>query len=390
MKLPRIAIALGVVSLLTDISSEMVYPLLPRLIAGLGGGALTLGLIEGVGDATASVVKLVSGRLADRVERRKRLVLAGYGLSSLVRPLIALAGAPWQVVGARFVDRIGKGIRSSPRDALLAASAPREQAGAIFGFHRAMDNVGATVGPLLVVAGLHVLGDDPRRVLLAASVPGLLAVLTILFFVRDEPAPRSERPSSAPASRGASPAALRAYLLILGFFALINTSDLFLLRRLGELGASTSLVALSWAMLNGVRALGGYPGGLLSDRIGRARSMMLGWGLYALSYGVMSQAHGVPSFLGGMLLYGLFYGLTEGAERALVAQLAPRHVLGSAFGRFNLVTGIVMLPSNALFGLAWDRFGGPPCLVGSALGALVALLALGSWSAQTPTESRDR
>jgi MFS family permease len=391
MKIPRVAIVLGVVSLLTDIASEMVYPLLPRLIEGLGGSAVILGLIEGVGDATASVFKLVSGRLADRVERRKPLVLAGYGLSSVVRPLIAFASAPWQVVGVRFLDRIGKGIRSSPRDALLAASAPREQAGAIFGFHRAMDNVGAMVGPLLVAVGLWLLHDDVHRVLLMASVPGFLAVLTILFFVRGEaPAPRSAPSASAPPSRRPSPSALRAYLLILGFFALINTSDLFLLRRLSELGASTSGVAGAFGLLNLVRAAGGYPGGRLADRIGRARCMMLGWGVYALSYAVMSRASGVPSFVAGLVIYGLFYGLTEGAERALVAQMAPREVLGSAFGRFNLVTGIVMLPSNLLFGLAWDRFGGPPCLLASALGALMALAGLGSWAAHTPAESRGR
>ncbi len=377
-------VALGLVSLFTDMASEMVYPLLPRLVAVLGAGAWWLGAIEGVGDATAAVLKLVAGKLSDKAHRRKPLALAGYALSNLARPLVVLAAAPWQLVAVRFLDRIGKGLRSSPRDALLAASSSRERSAATFGFHRAMDNLGATLGPLLVWAGLWWWAGDVHKVLVASVVPGLLAVATLWFFVREEPTPPSTRPADTVTP---PPGALRSYLLILGLFSVVNTSDLFLLRRMEELGASTARVALLWAVLNGVRAMAGYPGGLLADRIGRARCMMLGWLLYAVAYGAMASSSSLASFLPGFFAYGLFYGFTEGAERAIVASLAPRSVLGAAFGRFHLVTGIALLPSNLLFGLAWDRWGGPVCLAASAAGALLALGGLALWARRHPLDS---
>ena len=409
--LPRVVVVLGFVSLLTDISSEMIYPLLPTLLASVGGGAMGLGAIEGVGDATASVGKLVSGKLSDG-RGRKGFVLGGYALSALVRPLLAVAMAPWQIIGVRFVDRIGKGIRSSPRDALIARSVPRKQAGAAFGFHRAMDNVGATVGPLLTFALLGAFDQRTRPVVLATIVPSVLAVALIALFVREESEkadpPGGEAPArdasladvddvSAnafhPTERGGAAAivppgepapastearsALRSYLLILGVFALANTSDLFLLRRLSELGARTGEVAIVWALLSGVRALAGYPGGLLADRFGRARSMQLGYLVYALAYFWMARATSLVALEIGMIVYGLYYGLTEGAERALLAGLVPREVLGASFGRFHLVIGLAMLPSNLLFGFSWTRVGPAVCLSISADMALTASVALG-------------
>ena len=386
MALPRVALALGLVSLFTDMSSERVYPLLPRLLSGLGAATWWLGAVEGVGDATAAVLKLVSGQLSDRVQRRKPLALAGYALSNAVRPLVALAVAPWHIVAVRFTDRVGKGLRSSPRDALLAASVPPHRAAAVFGFHRAMDNLGATLGPLLVWLGLRLTAGDVNRVLMASLVPGALAVLTLGLVVRepDEPPPASVSSPPSPSLAAGAPGALRGYLFIVGVFSIANTSDLFLLRRLGELGASSERVALMWASLSGVRALAGYPGGLLADRIGRARSMMIGWLLYALAYLAMATAPSLDLFLPGFLLYGLFYGLTEGAERAIVATLVPREVLGASFGRFHLATGLAMLPSNILFGLAWDRWGAPVCLAASAFGALFVLGLMGLWTRRYP------
>jgi nitrate/nitrite transporter NarK len=263
---------------------------------------------------------------------------------------------------------------------------PRAETGAAFGFHRAMDNVGATIGPLFAFALLALFDQRTRPVILATLVPGLLAVLLIVFFVRDDPDPVPSRRSAdesddslpveaAPESAEAA-SALRSYLLILGVFALANTSDLFLLRRLSELGARTSEVAVLWAALSGVRALSGYPGGVLADRIGRARSLQLGFAVYAAAYFAMGQATTLPSFTVAMIVYGLYYGLTEGAERALLAGLVPRAVLGASFGRFHLVIGLAMLPSNLLFGWAWHRVGPAVCLSLSASMALVASLSL--------------
>jgi MFS family permease len=393
--LPRVVVVLGFVSLLTDIASEMVYPLLPTLLVAAGGGALSLGAIEGVGDATAAVGKLIAGKISDG-SGRKGLVLAGYGLSALTRPLLALAFAPWQIIGVRFVDRIGKGMRSSPRDALIARSVSRDDAGAAFGFHRAMDNVGATIGPLLTFALLALFHHQTRPVLLATLIPGMLAVVLIVLMVRDDPEPvPSRRPDHVasrnldddgelasislddgpPPSRDAT-AALRAYLAILGIFALANTSDLFLLRRLSELGATTSQVALLWAFLSGVRALSGYPGGVFADRVGRARALQLGFIVYAGAYFAMAQSTTLSTFATAMIVYGLYYGLTEGAERALLAGLVPRAVLGASFGRFHLVIGLAMLPSNLAFGYAWTRLGPQTCLTISAGMALLASLSL--------------
>lgn len=382
MKLPRVVIALGAVSLFTDVASEMVYPLFPTLLAAVGGGAMAVGALEGVGDATAAVLKLMTGRLADKPSRRKPLVLSGYGLSALIRPLIALAVAPWQIVAARFFDRIGKGLRSSARDALLASSVPKSEAAAAFGFHRAMDNLGATIGPLISYAFLTLLAMTPHAVVTFSLVPGLLAVATIALFVKGDGEPAPEARPDEPASRPRAPGALKSYLAILFVFAIANTSDAFLLVRLGELGVSDSGKALVWAMLSLVRALSAYPGGLLADRLGRVRAMQLGWLLYAITYALMARAESAAAFVPALIGYGFYYGCTEGAERAIVAELAPRAVIGSAFGRFHLATGIAMLPSNVLFGLAWQRIGAGPCLLVSAGAALCALAAMTVWARQ--------
>ncbi|MCC6645123.1 MAG: MFS transporter [Polyangiaceae bacterium] len=374
-------LALGAVSLLTDVASEMVYAVLPALVASLGGTAVTLGAIEGVGDATSAVAKLVSGRLADDPRRRKPLVLLGYGLATVARPLLWFASAPAHVVGFRFLDRVGKGVRSSPRDALLAASVPRARAAEAFGLHRALDNAGAAIGPLVAA---WLLAHGPRVVAFASLAPGLAALVTLAALVpassdRGAEAP-ALAPSSEPPASATAPSALRSYLLVLGLFAIMNTSDLFLLRRLGELGASAREVALAWSALSLLRAFAATTGGRLADRIGKATSLGAGWIVYAAAYAVLALAPDVATFLAGMCLYAGYFGLSEGAERAIVAELAPRAVLGTEFGRFHLVTGLASLPSNLLFGWAWGAVGPRACLLASAAGALCAAVALWSWT----------
>ena len=372
-------LVLGVVSLLTDVSSEMIYPLLPLFLTGvLGAGPAFLGAIEGIAESTAALLKLASGYISDRVPRRKPLVVAGYGLSALVRPLIALAASPGFVLGVRFCDRIGKGIRTSPRDALIADSVEPELRGRACGFHRSMDHAGALIGPLLAAGLLAWFTLDLRTVFWLAAIPGLLAVLFLVVGIRELP----RQPSSA-ASAGKTGVTflprgqLRAYLLILLLFTLGNSSDAFLLLRASELGVAPALLPLLWAFFHLVKMLSVFPFGALSDRIGRRGVIIAGWGIYAAAYlgfaMATSELHIWLLFAG----YGLFYGLTEGAEKALVADLAPAAERGAAFGWFNAAIGLGALPASLLFGALWQWFGPLAAFgCGAALAAVAAVLLL--------------
>ena len=369
-------LVLGVVSLLTDVSSEMIYPLLPLFLTGvLGAGPAFLGAIEGVAESTAATLKLFSGVLSDRVRRRKPLVLAGYGLSALARPLVALASTPAFVLGVRFCDRIGKGVRTSPRDALIADSVEPSLRGRAYGFHRSMDHAGALLGPLLAAMLLGGFSFDLRTVFWCAAVPGLLALLFLACGVRE--LPRDPSPAS-PAGKASLPRGpLRAYLLILLLFTLGNSADAFLLLRAGDLGVAQARLPLLWAFFHLVKMLSVFPFGALSDRIGRRGVIVAGWGIYAAVYLgfalATSELHIWLLFAG----YGLFYGLTEGAEKALVADLVPATERGAAFGWFNAAIGLGALPASLLFGALWQWYGALAAFgCGAGLAAMAAFLLL--------------
>jgi len=369
-------LVLGVVSLLTDVSSEMIYPLLPLFLTGvLGAGPAFLGVIEGVAESTSALLKLVSGVAADRLPRRKPLVLAGYGLSALARPLVALAASPAFVLGVRFCDRIGKGVRTSPRDALIADSVEPSLRGRAYGFHRSMDHAGALLGPLLAAVLLGWFSFDLRTVFWCAAVPGLLALLFLACGVRE--LPRDPSPAS-PAGKASLPRGpLRAYLLILLLFTLGNSADAFLLLRAGDLGVAPARLPLLWAFFHLVKMLSVFPFGALSDRVGRRGVIVAGWGIYAAAYlgfaVATSELHIWLLFAG----YGLFYGLTEGAEKALVADLVPATERGAAFGWFNAAIGLGALPASLLFGALWQWFGPLAAFgCGAGLAAMAAFLLL--------------
>ena len=370
----RNVLVLGLVSLLTDVSSEMIYPLLPLFLVGvLGAGPAFLGVIEGVAESTAALLKLVSGVVSDRVRRRKPLVLAGYGLSALARPLVALAATPAFVLGVRFCDRIGKGVRTSPRDALIADSVGPELRGRAYGFHRSMDHAGALLGPLVAAGLLGWFAFDLRTVFWCAAAPGLLAVLLIAGGVREVPRPSA--PARSVAKLSPPHGQLRAYLLILLLFTLGNSSDAFLLLRAGELGVTPARLPLLWAFFHLIKMGSVFPFGALSDRIGRRGVIVAGWGVYAAAYLgfalATSELHIWLLFAG----YGLFYGLTEGAEKALVADLAIPSERGAAFGWFNAAIGLGALPASLLFGVLWQWYGPLAAFgCGAALAGVAAVL----------------
>ncbi|MGA7826568.1 MAG: MFS transporter [Geobacteraceae bacterium] len=369
-------LVLGLVSFLTDFSSEMIYPLLPVFLTTvLGAGPAVLGVIEGIAESTASLLKLASGIVSDRVSDRKRLVLAGYGISSFARPFIAAATGPLAVLGIRFADRVGKGIRTSPRDALIADSVEPSIRGKAFGFHRSMDHAGAIAGPLLASALLAFVVSDMRTVFWLAAIPGILAVALIFFKVKE--VARRRGPSNGTFLGLFPHGRLRAYIIILFIFTLGNSSDAFLLLQAGRLGVTPVMIPLLWAFFHVVKMFSTMPFGALSDRIGRRKIIIAGWGVYALTYVGFGYATSEIHVWLLFTLYGLFYGLTEGTEKALLVDISHSEERGSAFGWYNFSIGIGALPASLLFGLIWQVAGSKAAFAfGAGMASLAALLLL--------------
>lgn len=378
--LPRTVFLLGITSFFTDVGSEMIFPLLPVFVADtLGGGAAFLGIVEGAADAVASLLKLFSGRMADRLRRRMPLVVSGYALATLVRPLMAVATAPWHALLVRLLDRTGKGIRSSPRDALIADAAEQGAVGRAFGFHRAMDHAGAVVGPLVAtcLVALHV---PIRSIFSFAVIPGLLA-LGALTLVRE--VPRTLAPPSEPGSqaKAALPRSLKLYLGILLLFSIGNSSDAFLLLRARELGVPMALIPAVWSVLHVSKLLWSYVGGIWSDAMPRVRLIIAGWLVFAATYLALGYADRPWHAWALFILYGAFYGLSEPAEKALVKDLAPEAARGSAFGAYHFIVGMASLPAGLLMGGLWSWHGQRVALVVGASISMAAALLLMLWEA---------
>jgi MFS family permease len=380
-RLPGAVIALGFTSLLNDVGSEMIFPLLPAFMLSLGAAPAFLGLVEGLADTTSSLLKLVSGYVADRLRAKKPLVLFGYGLAAFARPLVAVATAPWHVLAIRMTDRIGKGIRSAPRDVIIANSADAAASGRAFGFHRAMDHAGAIFGPLLATALLG-LGWELRSVFWFALIPGLLSVLAVLT-VREPPAAIAgpHEPSDATDAPRRLPSRLRSYLAILALFSLGNSSDAFLLLRARDLGVPIASLPLLWTLFHVAKLASSYLGGDWSDRMPRSNLILSGWAVYAatyLAFGYATQSwHAWALFI----VYGCYYGLTEPAEKALVKDLAPASARGRAYGFYNFIVGVSAVPAGVLAGWLWQTWSPFVALAtgaGMAAGSSVALVA---WSA---------
>jgi len=364
-------LALGFVSLFNDISSEMIYPLLPLfLTVTLGASAEVLGLIEGLAESTASVLKLFSGWLSDKLRWRKKIVIAGYSLSAFTRPLMAAAMASWQVLFIRFTDRVGKGVRTSPRDALIAESTFAETRGKAFGFHRAMDHAGAIIGPFVAMAVLAVFTNSYRTVFLIAAIPAFISVLVLIFGTR-EITPETQSDAPIFSLKGLD-RRFRYYLFIVFLFTLGNSSDAFLLLRAKSLGLADALIPAIWIVLHISKMIFSIPGGMLSDRLGRRRIIILGWIVYGLVYAGFARVSAQWQIWALFGVYGLYFGLTEGTEKAFVADLVKSEMLGSAYGIFHFAIGIGALPASVIMGILWHRLG-PATAFG--FGAVLAIIA---------------
>jgi MFS family permease len=388
-RLPGNVVAIGLVSLLNDVSSELIYPFLPLFLSlTLGASPAIVGTIEGAAESLSSLLKLWAGYFSDRAGRRKPLVLAGYGVASAVRPFIGFAASWPQLLVIRLFDRFGKGIRGAPRDAMIADSVAPAQRGLAFGFHRAMDHVGAVIGPLLGYGLVLLIAANPqiltageyRKLFLIAALPALAAVLVALFFVREThpgPAAQSELKPPPRFSLREFDGNFKFFLVLIALFTLSNSSDAFLLLRAQQAGVPAAQAPLLWAALHIVKVLVSLIGGDLSDRLGRKRLIVAGWVWYAAVYLGFAFVSSATEAWALFLLYGVYFGLAEGAEKALVADLVAPELRGTAFGLYNLAFGVTVLPASLLMGVVWQWHGPRAAFAVSAgLGALAATLML--------------
>lgn len=378
--IPRGIWVLGFVSMLMDISSEMVHSLLPMFLVGsLGVSVLVVGIIEGLAEACALIVKVFSGTLSDYLGRRKGLAVLGYALGALSKPLFALSSGAGLVITARLVDRVGKGIRGAPRDALVADIAPPEVRGAAFGLRQSLDTVGAFTGPLLAVGLMLLWANDFRAVFWVAVIPGVLSVLLLMVGVR-EPERQADTPRSNPVNRANMRRLSAAYWWVVGIgavFTLARFSEAFLVLRAQQLGVAMAWVPLVMVAMNVVYAASAYPFGWLSDRISHTRLLVAGLLVLVLADAVLATSTDWVSLLLGVALWGVHMGMTQGLLATMVADTAPADLRGTAFGLFNLVSGVAMLIASVLAGWLWDTHGAASTFVAGAVFALSALLLLG-------------
>ncbi len=384
--LPPTVFALSFVAFLNDASSDIIYPLLPAFLAlSLGATPFAIGLIEGFAESVASILKLFSGYLSDKFGQRKLPVFLGYSLAAIVRPLLAFVTSWPQVLLVRMTDRIGKGIRGAPRDALLAASVSQENRGLAFGFNRAADHLGAVVGPVIAFILLSYLAADPKRptaveyqqVFLFASIPVVIGLFVIVFFVREEKkAEALIDPIPIKFSIGQFDGNFKRLLIIVALFTLSNSTDAFLLLRAEQAGIAPAMLPLLWMVLHFSKVFSSLIGGDLSDRFGRRSLIFAGWIIYAAVYIGFAFIDSAWQAWVLFIIYGAYFGLTEGVEKALVADLVEDEKRGTAYGFYNLAYGITVFPASLLFGLLWSQFGAATAFISSAAVSVIASLLL--------------
>ena len=383
--LPKNVLALSIVSLFNDTSSEIIYPLLPAFLAlTLGASPFAIGLIEGFAESVASLLKLVSGYVSDRFGTRKFPVFLGYSLAAITRPILAFVSSWPQVLVVRMADRFGKGIRGAPRDALLAASVEPGERGFAFGFNRAADHAGAVLGPLIAFGLMTWIAADAasptsreyQNVFLYASIPVVLGLMVIVFFVRDEKSDDVNGKDEIKFSLSGFDVNFKRFLFIVALFTLSNSTDAFLLLRAEEAGIAPALLPLLWMFLHISKVVCSLIGGDLSDRFGRKRMIFTGWIIYALVYAGFAFVSSAWQAWALFMIYGIYFGLTEGVEKALVADLVPEAKRGTAYGFYNLAFGITVLPASLWFGYVWTEFGSHTAFLTSAVISVGAAMLL--------------
>lgn len=416
--IPVSVITLGFVSFFTDAATEMLYPIIPVFVSLLGSGAIAIGIIEGVAETTASILKLYGGIISDKTGRRKIFILLGYSISSIIRPFTGLVSSAWQIVFIRMMDRVGKGMRTAPRDALIASAAHQDIRGRVYGFHRAMDHAGAAAGPFLALLSLIIIFNffnniNPLEALritfFAAIIPGIAAVLLIIFFVK-EPAIKTNKDKNKKLFLKSFDKNFLSYLAVISLFTLGNSSDAFLLLRVADtLEQSGALVKISenlpflkeilsrfsdietkksiiaiftlplfWAFFHVLKSALSTPLSGLSDKIGRKRTISIGWFIYALTYSgfafidYVSESKRVFVYMGLFAIYAFYYAFTEGTEKALVADIVPDQIRGSAFGAYSFAVGIISLPASVIFGIIYASAGAK---IAFLFGTVIAILS---------------
>jgi len=379
-EIPGSVWALGLVSLFMDLSSEMIHALLPLyLVSVLGVSTLTVGFIEGIAEATASITKIFSGALSDYLGRRKLLAALGYGLAAVTKPVFPLASSIGWVMAARFIDRIGKGIRGAPRDALIADLTPSDLRGNAFGLRQSLDTIGAVLGPLAAILFMALLANNFTAVFWIAVVPAFLSLATIVFGVSEPERPPGTRTVRQPFSRAELARLDAAYWMVVGvsaIFTLARFSEAFLLLRAQSVGLSLTFVPIVMVVMNIVYTLSAWPAGVLSDRVGRYGVLTVGFILLILADLLLAIGNNTPLLLIGVALWGLHMGLTQGLLAALVADTAPAELRGTAFGMFNLVSGLALLAASIIAGALWELIGPSGTFFAGALITAVALAAL--------------
>jgi MFS family permease len=374
--LGRNVFAAGLVSFFMDVSSEMVYPLVPLFLANvLGVNKSVIGLIEGIAESTASLLKVFSGWYSDRIGRRKGLMGVGYAVSVLSRPLIALA-VTWQhILASRFIDRLGKGIRTAPRDAIIAESSHPQVMGRAFGFHRAMDTLGAVIGPALAFFLLSVFAGDFRKVFWVSMIPGIIAVLLIVFLIKEKKKALLERHERPKLTLAHFDWRFKFFLVITTLFAVGNSSDVFLILRSQQLGIATAMIPVVYLTFNLVYALSAIPAGMAADKFGKKKVVLVGFILFALIYYGFAVADSPSAVWALFCMYGVFMGLTEGVQKAFLTTIIPPDFKATAFGVYNTAIGLALFPASLIGGWLWDRISPAATFYyGSAMAAVSTLL----------------